>query len=215
MENSTFIPIMESSYPDSTEEPITTTEEPITTTEEPRKVITGYIFHEKNPVEHVLVTNISNNLQTLSDKSGYYDIIGSQGDSIKFDKYGYKKKYIFNININSTDVFDVELKKKKGEDFIWFISLIYFFLVLVFTCIVADKVNGINDKYPKVWGTWIAFCVICWILIPSMIPNLFPVGFAVYTSFFAVYLGLSLFFIIKSSIISNNINSTLSQYNKI
>lgn len=216
MENSTFIPIMETTYPELTEEPTTTTEEPITTTEEPRKVITGYIFYDKNPVENVLVTNISNNLQTLSDKSGYYDIIGSQGDSIKFDKYGYEKKYIFNININSTDVLNIELKKNQ-ENYIWFISLIYFFFVLVLTCIVAaDKDNGLNAKYPKVWGTWIGFCVICWILVLTMIPNVFPIGFAVYTSVFVVYLGLSLFFIIKQSQISKTVKprtQTLQQNN--
>ena len=207
MENSTFIPLIETTYQ---EEPImTTTEEPMMTTEEPRTIINGYIFHYKNPMENVLVTNLSNNLQTISDKSGYYDIIGNTGDNLLFEKYGYKKKYIYNVITNYFST-NIELIKNH-EEFIWFIFLIYLFLVLVFTCIVSKlKVYGLNATYPNTWGTWIAFCVICWILLIGFVPNFFPVGFAVYNSFFVVYLALSLFFIIKSSIISKNINQRLS-----
>lgn len=199
MENSTFTPLMETTYP---EDPMmTTTEEPVTTTEEPTNIINGYIFHDKNPMENVLVTNLSNNLQTISDKSGYYDIIGNTGDNLLFEKYGYEKKYIYNVITNYVST-NIDLIKN-NEDFIWFIFLIYLFLVLNFTCIVSKlKVYGLDDTYPNTWGTWIAFCVICWILLIGFVPNFFPVGFAVYTLFFVVYLALSLFFIIKSSIIS-------------
>ena len=188
---STEEPIMTTFQPMiSTEEPIMTTEEPIMTTEEPimtteapslEKFFVGYIYDEdKKPLENVVVTNLSKNIQILSDEKGFYEILGEFGDDFLFTKNGYKSVTKDNVRFSK----NIVVMKKTIFSYHFWIFFIFILFGSIVTGIIDDK-RSILKQNKKKWQIWILFCVLFWLSSPFS--SFFPIGTIISVVLFLIF----------------------------
>lgn len=175
MENSTFIPLMNGDE---------------MTTQQPQILLNGYVLDSNNDPIIATVTNVSNNgIQTTTDASGFYRILGNIGDILNISANGFKD---INITYVQEELPTTTYLSKINDAISLIPPIIFTISLIIFTFLITFNryYKRIQYTHTKIWISWVTCCVLSWLSV--LFSFSIPTGVSIATIIKLVFIGLSI-----------------------